>query len=169
MSNLLSGGARYSSLKAHWFSAKQAEISVSSNQFCLKYAGKFEMYRLSWRYEVRKLILNASILGIVAVLPHTSVLADANESELVKVRIVDFSGRPPFKREIVELPAADVARMEAMDEVVEMERVWTVDYRGKPPFKRQFEDVPVIDIASMEMTAENSKQKSSSTPFKRHR
>lgn len=118
---------------------------------------------------MRKLILNVSLLGMVAIMPHTSVLADANESEMVKVRIVDFTGRPPFKRELVELPAADVARMEAMDEVLEMERVWTVDYSGKPPFKRTFEDVPVIDIASMERAAEENEQKPSRTPFKRHR
>lgn len=118
---------------------------------------------------MRKLILNVSLLGLVAIMPHTSVMADANESEMVTVQVVDFSGRPPFKREVVELPAADVARMEAMDEVLETERVWTVDFSGKPPFKRKFEDVPVIDIASLEMAAEKKEQKPSRPPFKRHR
>ncbi|GFZ80196.1 hypothetical protein GCM10011403_24220 [Pseudohongiella nitratireducens] len=119
---------------------------------------------------MRKLTLSACLLGFVAVMPHTSVLADANSEEMVKVRLVDFSGRPPFKREVVELPAADVAAMEATEEILEVERVWTVDYSGKPPFKRQFEDVPVIDVASMEAVSDEIESTSGSrTPFKRHR
>lgn len=123
---------------------------------------------------MRKLSLNAVILGFVAVLPHSSVWADSHadthDSEMVKVQVVDFSGRPPFKRELVEVPAADVASMEAMNQVLEMERVWTVDYSGKPPFKRRFEDVPVIDLASMEsLSSKQDSKRSSRTPFKRHR
>ncbi len=119
---------------------------------------------------MRKLTLSAFVLGFVAVMPHTSVLADASSEEMVKVTLVDFSGRPPFKREVVELPAADVAAMEATEEILEVERIWTVDYSGKPPFKRQFEDVPVIDVASMEAVSETVKPVSAArTPFKRHR
>lgn len=119
---------------------------------------------------MRKLILNACLLGAAAMLPSTSVLADDNGAEMVTVRVVDFSGRPPFKRELVEVPAVDVASMESMGQVVKMEKVWTVDFSGKPPFKRQFEEVPVIDIASMEThDAGVESKRSTRIPFKRHR
>jgi hypothetical protein len=89
---------------------------------------------------------------------------------MVKVWKVDFSGRPPFKRQLIELPAADVARLEASDEVLETERVWTVNYKGRPPFRRRFEDVPVIDAASLETEqVEDADRKKPLGSFKRHR
>ena len=120
---------------------------------------------------MRKSVFVSCLAGALLTLPTlTSFAQEAAGEEMVKVWSVDFSGRPPFKRQLIELPAADVARMEATDEIVEMERVWTVDYSGKPPFKRKFEEVPVIDAASLEMDqAEESDRKKPIGSFKRHR
>lgn len=96
--------------------------------------------------------------------------ADTDEQEMVKVWTVDYSGRPPFKRELVEVPAIDLARLEASDEILEVQKVWTVKFSGKPPFKRSFEEVAVIDAASLEVTEiEESGRKKPVGAFKRHR
>jgi len=119
---------------------------------------------------MRKLALVSSIAGALLSLSATATLADTSGEEMVKVWKVDFSGRPPFKRQLIELPAADVARLEVSNEIVDMERVWTVDFSGKPPFRRRFEDVPVIDAASLEFDADGDEdRKKPLGSFKRHR
>ena len=113
----------------------------------------------------------------VFLLPATTVLADTTDSagnaavETVKVWKVDFSGRPPFKRELIELPVADVAALETENKIVEFERSWQVDYSGKPPFKRRFLDVPVIDAASLEFepVEDSNVRKRPVGSIKRHR
>jgi hypothetical protein len=100
----------------------------------------------------------------------TSALAQTNDQEMVKVWSIDFSGRPPFSRQLIELPVADVARLETSGEIIETERVWTVKKSGKPPFRRRFEDIPVIDAASLEVNeADSSTRKKPLGSFKRHR
>ena len=119
---------------------------------------------------MRNSVLATCLAGALLSLSSAAVLADTSGEEMVKVWTVDFSGRPPFKRQLIELPAADVARLEASDEVLETERVWTVNYKGKPPFRRRFEDVPVIDAASLETEqAEDVNRKKPLGSFKRHR
>ncbi len=63
---------------------------------------------------------------------------------------VDFSGRPPFDRQLVEVPVADAASFETVLDV-EMQRVWHTDFSGRPPFKRGYADIPVIDAAQLEL------------------
>ena len=119
---------------------------------------------------MRKSVLAACLAGTVMSLSGLTTVAAPSGEEMVKVWSVDYSGRPPFKRQLIELPAADVARMEVANEIIETERVWTVDYSGKPPFKRKFEDVPVIDAASLEVEETGSSiRKKPLGSFKRHR
>lgn len=119
---------------------------------------------------MRNSVLATCLASALLSLSATSVLADTSGEQMVKVWKVDFSGRPPFKRQLIELPAADLARLEASDEVLETERVWTVNYKGKPPFRRRFEDVPVIDAASLEtVQVEDVDRKKPLGSFKRHR
>jgi len=119
---------------------------------------------------MRKSVLAICLVAAMFSLPAMTVFAAAGGEEMVKVWSVDFSGRPPFKRQLIELPAADVARMEVSNEIIETERVWTVDFTGKPPFRRKFDDVPVIDAASLEgVTTDKSTRKKPLGAFKRHR
>ncbi len=99
-------------------------------------------------------IVFATMAGAMLALP-ASAGTDATAGETVRVWEVDYSSRPPFKRTLVELPAADVARLETQEEV-QTERVWSVDYSGRPPFKRSYEDLPVVDAARVETTSDSS-------------
>ena len=120
---------------------------------------------------LRFVLSSVVLVGSLLVQPAIADTAVASDTEMVKVWKVDFSGRPPFKRELVELPVADVAALEATDKVVETERVWTVDYSGKPPFKRKLQEIPVIDAASLEVESveESNTRKRPLGSFKRHR
>jgi len=119
---------------------------------------------------MRKSVLATCLAVAVFSLPAMVAFAAVSAEEMVKVWSVDFSGRPPFQRQLIELPAADVARMEVSNEIIETERVWTVDFAGKPPFRRKFEDVPIIDAASLEVVATGkSTRKKPLGAFKRHR
>jgi hypothetical protein len=44
---------------------------------------------------------------------------------------IDRSGKPPYRRQLEELPVSDVAAMQ-----VEAENVEDVKFRGRPPFNR---------------------------------
>lgn len=120
---------------------------------------------------MRKSGFAASLVGALLMLAVAQVSADESNQEMVKIWKVDFSGRPPFKRELVEVPVADFAALEAGNEVLRTERVWTVDYSGKPPFKRRFEEIPIIDAASLELIVEDEPQlkKRPHGSLKRHR
>lgn len=121
------------------------------------------------------LITTLAASGLLALSATTGLAqessSDGSDVEMVKVWSVDYSGRPPFKRQLIELPAADVAAMEAENQIIETERVWTAKFSGKPPFKRRYYDVPVIDAASLETaeTEEASGRKKPLGTFKRHR
>ena len=71
--------------------------------------------------------------------------------DMVSVWSVDRTGAPPFNRSLVLVPAADIARLELEDGVVETTQVRVVDFRGKPPFRRTIKEVPVIDAARLEV------------------
>ena len=126
---------------------------------------------------MRKLVASAFASFAILMLPATSSLADitdaANNSavEMTKVWKVDFRGRPPFKRELVEIPVADVAALEIENKIVETEVSWQVDYSGRPPFKRRLLEIPVIDAASLEIEAEDQSRikRRPLGSFKRHR
>ena len=86
----------------------------------------------------------ALTLGVAAPLAAAETIVkqvDANS-----VLVVDYSGRPPFKRRVVEidaLSATELARFEERIGPVEVdasrigERISIADYRGKPPFRRR--------------------------------
>ena len=118
-----------------------------------------------------RFVLSSVIMGSLLMQPAIADTATTGDTEMVKVWKVDFSGRPPFKRQLVELPAADVAALEASTKVVDTERVWIVDYSGKPPFKRKFKEIPIIDAASLEIETveESNSRKRPLGSFKRHR
>lgn len=87
-----------------------------------------------------------------------AVMADAGQadsqsksadSQTLRVWQVDYSGRPPFKRSLVEVPVVDAARLESLG-VVETRRLRTTDFSGRPPFKRRYQEVRVLDAASLE-------------------
>lgn len=87
-----------------------------------------------------------------------------------KVLLVDTSGKPPFKRQLVDADSIDVAQFEQVDlQSVETERRMVVTMQGKPPHRRQVVDVPVIDVAQFETVSgeASDKLKGSRPPFKR--
>ena len=59
---------------------------------------------------------------------------------------VDFSGRPPFKRTLAEVPVQDTASLQQQETRV----IRKTDFAGRPPFKRRMVEVPVVDAASLE-------------------
>lgn len=110
-----------------------------------------------------KSALFSTIAGTLLALP---VAADQSSTDMVRVWEVDTSGRPPFKRTLVEIPAADLAQLE----VVETARVWHVDYSGRPPFRRGFDELPVVDAAELDVIENSSEQVRPAPLFKtRHR
>ena len=110
-----------------------------------------------------KSALFSTIAGTLLALP---VAADDSSTEMVKVWEVDTSGRPPYKRTLVEIPAADLAQLE----VVETERLWHVNYSGRPPFRRGFEEFPVVDAAALDVVESAGDQARPTPIFKtRHR
>ena len=90
--------------------------------------------------------------------------------ETVKVQMVDYSGKPPFKREVVMLPVADVAKLEEVQggTPVEYVTVRTVVMRGKPPYRRTVETLPMYDVAQLEVVNSQKSKKTGKPPFKRH-
>lgn len=75
--------------------------------------------------------------------------ADAQTStEVDRVWVTDYSGRPPFKRRSVT--AAEFARFEeakAVDLPVVGERLRVVSYQGRPPFRRQLVEIDANNVA----------------------
>lgn len=121
---------------------------------------------------------SAILLGLSSALVLSSgvALADDDSSgaklETAKIWQVDRSGKPPFKRRLVEVPLADIASMEIEAENGETEVVRVVDYRGKPPFRRVSKEVVVQDVASFETEALSAEERSKIKPkpfLKRHR
>jgi hypothetical protein len=73
-----------------------------------------------------------------------------------RVLVVDYRGRPPFKRQVVELDAlssTELARFELMARPAEVdsarigETITVVDFRGKPPYKRQVIEIDAANVA----------------------
>jgi hypothetical protein len=116
-------------------------------------------------------ILAVLVAGALGGTLATGAVAEApSQGETVTVWAVDHSGRPPFKRERVEIPVVDTAQLEVADESVETVTVWTVDRSGKPPYDRRREELPVTDIAALESApADEEPLFRGRPPFKRHR
>ena len=88
--------------------------------------------------------------------------------DMVSVWSVDRTGAPPFNRSLVLVPAADIARLELEDGVVETTQVRVVDFRGKPPFRRTIKEVPVIDAARLELESIEPRAATPRPFMKRH-
>jgi hypothetical protein len=94
-------------------------------------------------------------LMLAAPMYATAGNADATQAmDTVTVQEVEYRHRPPFKRSLEVLPAADMARQEAAQTVV----VHDTDFSGKPPFKRNVEVMRVVDTAVLE-TSEQEDQR----------
>ena len=96
--------------------------------------------------------------------------APASAADSSTVRVVDFTGAPPFKRRAVsQETAADFARFEAAAPTVG-ERRRVVDFRGAPPHRRSVEVVTEADVAEFarfeEAPAEATRPRRSGPPGK---
>ncbi len=115
-------------------------------------------------------VIVSAIAGIMFSCSSAGIAADPDEQESVSLWVTDFSGKPPFKRGLKRLPAADIAALEIDLKEVETECVWSADFSGRPPFKRRFRNLPVIDAASLEILEEETQGTTrSKSRFKRHR
>jgi len=78
----------------------------------------------------------------------TALAGPAGAGDSQKIREVDFSGPPPFKRQTVTRPAeaADFARFEA-EAPVAGEQVREVDFSGRPPYRRTVRTISEKDVA----------------------
>mgnify|MGYP000382570009 CR=1 FL=1 len=95
----------------------------------------------------------------------------SSTDETVDVQVVDYSGKPPFKRKIVSLSVNDVAQLESVgQEAIEYVEVKEVIMRGKPPYRRVTTMMPVYDVAQLEMLEEqnDTQKRGTRPPFKRH-
>lgn len=98
--------------------------------------------------------------------------SQSDDQPMQTVRSVDFSGSPPFKRSVKQVPVqsvetTDIARFEEVAVRTETRRV--VDYRGRPPFKRRTVTVPVAeeaDFARFEEVEDKGKRRRSGPPGK---
>ena len=87
----------------------------------------------------------AAIAGTLSFAPATA--GDYGDDE--KVVVTDFSGKPPFKRQVVtggdEMATAKRDAVDAADS--DTDRVQVVELRGAPPFKRQMVSVEELESA----------------------
>ena len=119
------------------------------------------------RYVLGSLITAVS-LGFTA---NAAQVMSASTEETVDVQVVDYSGKPPFKRKVVSLSVSDVAQLESVgQEAVEYVKVKEVVMRGKPPYRRVTTMMPVYDVAQLEALEEQSdtQKRGKRPPFKRH-
>ena len=121
---------------------------------------------------MNKLVLTLAIaaagFGSQAVLAESAPVQSLTETTTVWQ--VDMSGRPPFKRERVEVPVVDTAQLIVTGEPMETVTVWQLDRSGKPPFRRSRVEVPVVDVAVADVEeVEKGTDFRGRPPFKRHR
>jgi hypothetical protein len=117
---------------------------------------------------MKRMALAAALAGALVAFPAGADVNAAAEQETVTVWKVDYSGRPPYDRERVEVPVADIASFETAP-AVETERVWHTDFSGRPPFKRGYADLPVIDAAQFEIDSTQSSGDVKPKPFSKPR
>lgn len=94
-------------------------------------------------------LIAAAVLTMSLCLTANAAPEGAADENLVTVRSVDFSGKPPFKRRTERLPAHDAAALE-MTEATQV-TVRNTDFRGRPPFRRNVEHLTLVEIASLEI------------------
>ena len=113
-----------------------------------------------------RLTLLAALAALLVPLP---ALAETSQVETVRVWDIDTSGRPPFKRRLVEVPVADVARLESTSEPAATITRRVVDFSGRPPFRRSTQELPVIDTARLEAQANTRRDSPHPRPFHKPR
>ncbi len=92
-------------------------------------------------------------------------------NDTVDVQVVDYTGKPPFKRKVVSLSVNDVAQLEAVgQQAIEYVEVKDVIMRGKPPYRRVTTLMPVYDVAQLEALEgqDDKPMRGTRPPFKRH-
>tara|TARA_Y100000296_G_scaffold15233_1_gene17940 strand:+ start:2310 stop:2678 length:369 start_codon:yes stop_codon:yes gene_type:complete len=97
-------------------------------------------------------------------------MTPSNE-ETVEIQVIDYSGKPPFKRRTVNLSIHDVAQLESVgEEAVDYVAVKEVIMRGKPPYRRVTTMMPVYDVAQLELLEQEktAQKRGTRPPFKRH-
>ena len=73
-----------------------------------------------------------------AALPFSVQAESISSGEMVDVQVVDYSGKPPFKRRTVSLSVNDVAQLESVgEEAIDYVKVTEVIKHGKPPYRRK--------------------------------
>ena len=121
---------------------------------------------MKFRYVLSSLVTALS-LGFAATAVHAMA---SSTDETVDVQIIDYSGKPPFKRKIVSLSVNDVAQLESVgQEAIEYVEVKEVIMRGKPPYRRVTTMMPVYDVAQLEVLDEkaDTQKRGTRPPFKR--
>ncbi|MFZ8198377.1 hypothetical protein [Alteromonas portus] len=121
---------------------------------------------MKFRYVLSSLVTALS-LGFSATAVHAMALST---DETVDVQLIDYSGKPPFKRKIVSLSVNDVAQLESVgQEAIEYVEVKEVIMRGKPPYRRVTTMMPVYDVAQLEVLEEkaDTQKRGTRPPFKR--
>ena len=107
-----------------------------------------------------------------AALPFSVQAESISSGEMVDVQVVDYSGKPPFKRRTVSLSVNDVAQLESVgEEAIDYVKVTEVIKHGKPPYRRVTKMMPVYDVAQFEVLEEednNMPKSGTRPPFKRH-
>lgn len=107
-----------------------------------------------------------------AALPFSVQSESISSGEMVDVQVVDYSGKPPFKRRTVSLSVDDVAQLESVgEEAIDYVKVTEVIKHGKPPYRRVTKMMPVYDVAQFEVLEEedsNTPKSGTRPPFKRH-
>ncbi|MFK8067150.1 MAG: hypothetical protein AB8D52_02800 [Gammaproteobacteria bacterium] len=84
-----------------------------------------------------------------------------NNQEMTRVWQTDISGKPPYKRKMVQVPVVDLASFETK----KTKAVNSADFSGKPPYKRNKETVRIVDLAQFEAINEKVESATSKKKF----
>jgi len=123
---------------------------------------------------MRKLQLFA--IGLAVLTSGSVVSAQECTENCVSTWVTDFSGKPPFKRTLVQMPVVEVAEVEVVESEPVFVEVKTVDFKGKPPFKRRVETLEQVEVLEVEVVSEDDSEETRRGPkkttgnsiFKRH-
>jgi hypothetical protein len=104
------------------------------------------------------------ILISIGALVLSSMVSMSKAQETTEVWVVDYKGKPPFKRTLKRVPVSDVAQFDDAQDTVAVK----VKKGNKPPFKRRTVHLPVADVAQFEAAEESAKTDfRGKPPFKR--
>ena len=109
-------------------------------------------------------MLRKPLVALCAMILTGFAFAD-DKQDYENVWIVDYRGKPPYKRTLTRLPVSDVAQFEVEQETVTL----NVKKGSRPPFKRVSVELAVSDLAPFELEESSQKDrlKRRRAPFKR--